>query len=55
MSVYKFTSQALEVIGVVQNEVLHTQHTNIYSAQLTTFRMPKNKREHTDVDNSKFD
>jgi hypothetical protein len=43
MSVYRFLSQAPEVIGVVQNEVLHTQHTNIYSTQLTTFQMPKNK------------
>jgi hypothetical protein len=44
VSVYKFLSQAPEELGVVQNEVLHTQHTNIYSAQLTTFQMPKNKR-----------
>jgi len=43
MSVYRFLSQAPEVIGVVQNEGLHTQPTSIYSAQLTTFQMPKNK------------
>jgi len=43
MCVCRFSSQAPEVIGVVQNEGLHTQHTNIYSAQLTTFQMPKNK------------
>ena len=34
MSIYRFLSQAPEIIGVVQNEVLHTQHTNIYFAQL---------------------
>jgi len=43
MSVYRFPSQAPVVIGVVQNEGLHTQDTNIYSAELTTFQMLKNK------------
>jgi hypothetical protein len=35
MYVYTFLSQAPEVIGVVQSEVLHMQHTNIYFAQLS--------------------